>query len=158
MLHLRKEHIMSHIHIALVGNETYPVYSVIQFLNPDKVYLICSDGPNGSIKEAKTVSEKVSLPKQQVTIFPVAPADFDIIYKRIDELKILFDANDYLTINITGGTKFWAIALYKAFASRPDTQFYLFNQNNTLWNLETNKSVPIAGLGLDTIISLSTET
>lgn len=154
MLHLRKEHIMSHIHIALVGNETYPVYSVIQFLNPDKVYLICSDGPNGSIKEAKTVSEKVSLPKQQVTIFPVAPADFDIIYKRIDELKILFDANDYLTINITGGTKFWAIALYKAFASRPDTQFYLFNQNNTLWNLETNKSVPIAGLGLDTIISL----
>ena len=146
--------IMSHIHIALVGNETYPVYSVIQFLNPDKVFLICSDGHTGSIKEANTVSKKISLPSEQVELFPVAPADFDIIYHRIDELKNRIDTNDYLTINITGGTKFWALALYKAFVSRPDTQFYLFNQNNTLWNLETNKSTPIAGLGLDTIISL----
>lgn len=145
---------MSHIHIALVGNETYPVYSVIQFLNPDKVFLICSDGPSGSIKEANTVINKLSLPKENVVIFPVAPADFDEIYRRVATLRACFDENDYLTINITGGTKFWALALYKEFSSRPDTQFYLFNQNNTLWNLETNKSTPLAGLGLDTIISL----
>lgn len=145
---------MSHIHIALVGNETYPVYSVIQFLNPDRVFLICSDGPTGSIKEANTISEKINLPTEHVEVFPIAPADFDIIYHRINELEKRIDANDYLTINITGGTKFWAIALYKAFSSRSDTQFFLFNQNNTLWNLETNKSTPLAGLGLDTIISL----
>ena len=145
---------MSHIHIALVGNETYPVYSVIRFLNPDTIYLICSDGPGGSINEARTIVSNLKGEKDDIQIVTMDPANFEGIYKGIDSLQSNFTDGDYITLNITGGTKFWALAFYKTFCNRPDTQLFLFNQNNSLWNLLTNTCTDLQGLDLDTIISL----
>ncbi len=145
---------MSHIHIALVGNETYPVFSVIQFLKPDKIYLVCSEGTNGSLNQAKTVASNLGEEQSDIKIVTMEPSDFDSIYSSIEELKSNILEDDYLTCNLTGGTKFWALAFYKIFAGRPDTQLYLFNQNNSLWNLGTNTSTSLVGLDLDTIIAL----
>ena len=145
---------MSHIHIALVGNETYPVYSVIRFLNPDSIYLVCSDGPGGSIDEAKTIVSNLKGEKDDIRIQAMAPSDFEKIYKSIDLLQSQIPNGDYVTLNITGGTKFWALAFYKKFHNRPDTQLFLFKQNNSLWNLESNTCTELQGVDLDTIISL----
>ncbi len=145
---------MSHIHIALVGNETYPVYSVIRFLNPDTICLICSDGPGGSIAEAKTIETNLRGEKDDIHIRTMDPSNLEDIYKGIDSLQSHISDNDYLTLNITGGTKFWALAFYKSFCNRPDTQLFLFNQNNSLWNIASNSCTNLQGLDLDTIISL----
>ena len=142
---------MSHIHISLVGKETSPVYSVIRFLNPDTVYLICSNETN---TQGHTILSELKGTLDDVHIEMLNPIDLVVIHKGIASLHSRFSDDDYITLNITGGTKLWALAFYKKYCDRPDTQIFILNQNNSLWNLLTDTSTNLQGLDLDTIISL----
>lgn len=145
---------MSHIHIALVGRETSPVFKVIDILHPDKIFLICSEGQSGTSQEADNVIAQLHTRECQTSKKIFDAIDVREIYSSIEELCAEISDDDYLSINLTGGTKFWALAFYKKFADRRNTNMFLISQNNTLCNVMTNECVDFTALDLDTLIAL----
>lgn len=142
---------MRHIHISLVGGQTEPIYSMIRILAPDEVILICSEK---SHEEAMDVTNLINSSKMSVKLKTMSPSDLKSINEDIETLKASLNEDDVLTINLVGGTKFWSLSFYKMFADRPNTHFFLLDQNKVFWNLNNNLSFTTDALDIDTILAL----
>lgn len=146
---------MKHIHIELVGREIQPTYTMLKQFSPDKVLFVCSKQTRDNINQINIHTNGLACEREYVTL---EPHNLTAINDWIDSLVSELSDDDILSLNLVGGTKFWALALYKRFANRPNTHFFLIGQDDTLWNLSNNASTSLKSIDLDTIISLQGQT
>ena len=98
-------------HITLVGGQTYPVYLGIKYDLPDKVIMIRS-------KDTENESERImnEFPSIPVTYKNLHPTSHNSVQNDVRKIirnlkKNHIEGNEY-TLNITGGTKIWALVMY----------------------------------------------
>ena len=89
---------MAHIHISLIGGQSYPVYLGIADLNPDGIILIHS---SQSREEAERIQQEIDAPTHLLEFDPV---DIQSIYHQLEKNFTRLSSDDIYTVNITGGT------------------------------------------------------
>lgn len=129
---------MEHVHIALVGGQTYPVYLAIKALKPTKVVLMHSKQTETDANAIINVLvEERTLSKEQIEKVCLSTTDMGEISDKMIDQEVLIPENAQCTLNLSGGTKLWSILLYKIFQHHLDTDFYYVDQNCKLYNIET---------------------
>lgn len=119
------------IHITLVGGQTAPVYLGIIDSNPDKVILIYSEQTED---EANRISTEMNVACELCIFHPV---DLIEIEKSIQKVVTKIGAEDFVSINIGGGTKPWSILFYEHFKMIENSKLMYIDQNNLVWDLKT---------------------
>lgn len=120
---------MAKIHITLVGGQTAPVYYGIVDSNPDIVILICSSQTE---HEGSLISNLIHVDSKVVNL---DPCNLNKIEEKINEISRQYK-NDEVSINLSGGTKFWSLYFYEKY---PNATFICIDQNNRLWNMKTKE-------------------
>ena len=120
---------MAHIHIALIGGQSYPVYLGILERQPDGILLIHS---SQSKKEAERIQQEVSV---KTHLLEFDPVDIQRIYSQLEKNFPKLSSDDIYTVNITGGTKLWSIAFYEYFKGYPNAKLIYIDQNNYVCDL-----------------------
>lgn len=150
---------MKHLHVALVGGQLEPIYTVIRDIKPDLVVLVCSDRTEASANRLKKVicEDFSQISNESVYIIPLDDKDIIKMRQRILDIKDIF-RNDYkITINITSGLKPWAILCHQLYGDMDNVECLYRNQDNSLWNFKTNSiyAVDSQPLGLNKILQLN---
>lgn len=125
---------MEKVHIALVGAQTVPVYIGIKDdTQAQKVILICSEQ---SREEARRLVRQFPLPFE---VKVTSPVDLVKISKLSEHLKSENEGCE-ITINLSSGTKIWALSIYQTFVNTPNTRFLYVDQTNNIIDFKTGKS------------------
>jgi hypothetical protein len=125
---------MNKIHIALVGGQPVPVYIGIKDEQTDKIILICSDD---TLEEANRIQAQCK--GKSVLIKKCKPTDLDDISSCAGKLKNELEGCD-ITINLTSGTKLWALTFYQTFVGLPNVKIIYINQTNDIINIKSRES------------------
>ena len=147
---------MEHIHIALVGGQTYPIYLAIKALKPTKVVLMHSAQTETDANNIiKVLDEEGTLVKGQFEKVCLSTAKMDNMVDKIVDQESLIPEGVHCSVNLTGGTKLWSVLLYKIFQNRSDTEFFYVDQNCTLYNIDSlQKTESEVQLDANTIFKL----
>jgi len=141
---------MAHIHISLIGGQSYPVYLGIADLNPDGIILIHS---SQSREEAERIQQEIDVPTHLLEFDPV---DIQSIYHQLEKNFTRLSSDDIYTINITGGTKLWSIAFYEYFKRYSNAKLIYIDQNNCVCNLVTlEKYQSVVSFDTDSVLRLN---
>lgn len=134
---------MRKVNISLVGGQTMPVYVGFEATQYDYAILIHSAQ---SENEAKVIKDNITVDSE---LYEFPTVEYPEI---LTKAKCLLDKykDDEVMVNISSGTKPWAIAFAVLSIDRDNTCIYYIDQNNTLHNLtrqsqkEINLSFTIA--------------
>lgn len=141
---------MAHIHISLIGGQSYPVYLGIADLNPDGIILIHS---SQSREEAERIQQEIDVPTHLLEFDPV---DIQSIYHQLEKNFTRLASDDIYTVNITGGTKLWSIAFYEYFKRYSNAKLIYIDQNNCVCNLVTlEKYQSVVSFDTDSVLRLN---
>lgn len=109
-----------------------PVYLGINEFEPDTIILIHSDG-------TRALAERISSEyKAKSELRCLAPVDMSVIMPAVKELLDEFSGYD-VTINLTGGTKPWAIAFTLQSRNRSNVHLIYVDQNCTFYDYSTGE-------------------
>lgn len=122
------------IHIALIGGQTYPIYLGIVDCQPDEIILVHSSATKG---EAERIKMELLVNPELEEFDPV---DVARIFRKTKMLADNVKADCIYSINVTGGTKPWAVAFYAYFSALPNVTLIYVDQNNRIYDLSTMKS------------------
>ncbi len=128
------------VNISLVGGQPFPVFAQALDAKPDILVLIHS----------KRTEEQAMLIKQCVknklhaTSVSLTEADaYDLKQSEIT-LEATVNAwvkpDNQVTVNIAGGTKPWALQLYRLALDRENVKCVFIDQNNKVWDMKSFKS------------------
>lgn len=120
---------MIHTHITLVGGQPIPVYLGIKNSKPDRVIYICS-------RQSKDEAMRIAKEFDSTTDFQIFdPVDLAGIRNQV--LGLLQELEgQYISINISSGTKPWAYYFSQIFSNRENTGIFYVDQNNFVKNLK----------------------
>lgn len=128
---------MTKIHIALVGNQTEPVYQGIEYSQPDEVFFVVSKRTHAKAQTVESFFRKIKFHYEQ---FP--PASIAEVYQRIENLKKKLPEGSSVSINLVGGTKSWSIAFFDVFRGT-DAELLLVDQHNKVFSFTTKEETEI---------------
>lgn len=113
---------MKHTHIAFVGGQTMPVYQGIMEMQPDGIVLVHSES-------TKKQADQIAHEKQDMTTLRcLPPVDMRQIKEAVGRMLDEF-AQDKVTINVSSGTKPWALAFTMLTQDRANCQLIYIDQN-----------------------------
>lgn len=115
------------IHIALVGGQTMPVYQGIIEMSPDAIVLICSESTKN---QADTIAQEYP---GITSVRQLPPVDMLQIMEKTQQILDEVAA-DEVTINVTSGTKSWALAFTMLTQGRENCQIVYIDQNGMFYN------------------------
>lgn len=136
------------IHIALVGGQTMPIFLGIKETTPDEIVLVHS---STSQKEAKRIQ----------TFFPdncrlklFDPVDNEAI---LVSAKTLFQdyAESKITVNLSSGTKPWALVLALQAQRMDNVSLLYIDQNGMCYDYTHNKKWAAQGLDMITLMQFN---
>ncbi len=120
---------MSKINISLVGKQVMPVNQGLELFNDiDEVVLIHSPQ---TIEEAEEIKGKSQV---KCSLVNFDALDYTKILEDFEKLLDSYEA-DEIVLNITSGTKLWAIAFTQLAKDRNNCTLIYFEQNGRLQNL-----------------------
>ncbi len=123
---------MEKVHIALVGGQPIPVYIGIKDdTSTQKVVLICSEQ---SKDEANRIRNQ--FPNLKFDLKSISPVDLEQIATIFQQLKKEYEGYE-ITINLSGGTKLWALSSHQAFVDVPYVHFLYVDQTNNIMDIKT---------------------
>jgi len=125
---------MAKIHITLVGGQTTPIYQGIVASNPDLVILIHS---KDTIDLANRIYTEIDAACELIKFDPV---EISLIDDAVRILKARFMNDNEISVNITSGTKPWALLFYANFSVLDNATLIYIDQNNKIWDLKTQQS------------------
>lgn len=126
---------MKKIHISLVGGQPIPVYIGIKDDGQaNTVVLVCSAQ---SHVEAERIKSQFT--KRKFQIEECSPTDLLQIENLAENLKKQYDDCE-VTINLTSGTKLWALSFYQVFSVHASVHFIYVDQTNLLTDLMTKET------------------
>lgn len=109
-----------------------PVYLCINELHPDSIILVHSEA-------TKTMASRIAKDyPDQTTLCCLEAVEMSKIRPAVEELLAKHD-KDNIDINLTGGTKPWAVAFTLAAAGKPNTQLIYVDQNCTFYNYSSGE-------------------
>lgn len=126
------------VHIALVGGQPMPVYIGIKAIMPKYVWLVHSKGKNGSEPEADIIMKQCGVPSRKLE-FPAV--DYPKILDKATNLLNLLKDREVL-INISSGTKPWAVACALLSQNMPNVSLVYVDQNNKVYDITNKKFLP----------------
>lgn len=119
-----------HIHIATLGEKTDPVIKGLKTIpGIEKVYIIYSEGYEGSKEVVANYLEKGGTPCESV---PVSAYDFDGVMNIVADIQKKEGAigrHEY-SLNVTGGTKLMAFSLYSSAYFIGATVYYVQDRDD----------------------------
>ena len=128
------------VNISLVGGQPFPVFAQALDAKPDILVLIHSEDTKKQALRIENVIKK-KLPYTKVKPIDVDAYDFA---KSEITLKDTFNAwtkpDNEVTVNIAGGTKPWALQLYRLALDRENVKCVFIDQNNKVWDMKSFKS------------------
>lgn len=127
------------IHIALVGGQPMPIYIGIKATNPNYVWLVHSKGEKGSEPEANIIMKQCGVPSKKVE-FPAV--DYPRILEKATNLLNILKGRE-VVINISGGTKPWAVACALLSQNMPNVSLVYVDQNNKVYDITNKKFLPL---------------
>jgi len=123
---------MKKIHISLVGGQPIPVYiGIKENGQANTVVLVCSAQ---SHVEADRI--KAQFPKREFQIEECSPTNLQQIEDLAQNLRKKYNECE-VTINLTSGTKLWALTFYQVFNALESVHFIYVDQTNLLTDLLT---------------------
>lgn len=128
------------VHITLVGGQPYPVYLGIKESSPDKVIMVCSAQ---SSKDADRIADVAEIDQSSREIVLADPVNIQSVYQVIQE-KIIngISPDTEYSVNLTGGTKIWAIALFDLLRGHENVKMFYIDQSNNLYDLSAINQMP----------------
>lgn len=111
---------MTTTHISLVGGQTMPIYMGILELCPDRIIMIHSSS-------TRDIAEKISKDYNYCNLLEFDPVNYQLVYEKAKVLLESLDGN--ISINITSGTKPWAIAFSMLSVTYVNTTIIYIDQN-----------------------------
>ena len=134
------------INISLVGGQTMPVHVGIATCKPDKIILVHS---SSSKEEARKIADLCGIPSHRVE-FPLN--DYSQVLSKAQSL-LDEQVGQQVYVNISSGTKHWAIAFAMLSVERDNVNIFYIDQNNYMHDLTLNKSSKLElHLDIDTIL------
>ncbi len=125
---------MKKIHISLVGGQPIPVYiGIKENGQANTVVLVCSAQSN---VEAERI--KAQFPKREFQIKECSPTNLQQIENLALNLREQYNDCE-VTINLTSGTKLWALSFYQVFNELESVHFIYVDQTNQLTDLKTKE-------------------
>ena len=126
---------MKKAHIALVGGQPVPVYiGVKDDGQANDIILVCSADSRVEAERLKT-----NFPKRAIAIEECSPVAIPEIEALATRLAKLF--SDYeVTLNLTSGTKLWALTFFRVFNDKAYATFIYVDQNNIITDIIRNES------------------
>lgn len=126
---------MKKIHISLVGGQPIPVYiGIKENGQANTVVLVCSAQSN---VEAERI--KAQFPKREFQIKECSPTNLQQIESLAMNLREQYNDCE-VTINLTSGTKLWALSFYQVFNELESVHFIYVDQTNQLTDLRTKET------------------
>ncbi len=125
---------MAKIHITLVGGQTTPIYQGIIASNPDLVILVHS---KDTVDLANRIYTEIDASCELIKFDPV---EISLIDEAVRSLKARFMNDNEISVNITSGTKPWALLFYANFSVLDNATLIYVDQNNKIWDLKTQRS------------------
>lgn len=123
------------VHIALVGGQPMPVYIGIMTVKPGFVWLIHS---KNSEEEASIIFKQCGVESEKQE-FPAV--DYPVILETAR--KLLESLNDKeIIINISSGTKPWAVAFALLSVNMPNVSLVYVDQNNKTYDITNKRFLP----------------
>lgn len=144
---------MSHIHIALVGGQVYPIYLTIAALEPDRVILLHSEQSSAEAERLK--AEVEAGVKADVEMRTVDPVNLQLISESFKSLFADIPGDAQCTVNLTGGTKPWSVLLYQIFQKKEKISFFYVDQNNFIYDFESLQKYSSIPLDMDLLFRLN---
>ena len=135
------------VHIALVGGQPMPVYIGIKEIPADKVILIHSVD---SKRDAEQIRSHISAVTELRQFDPV---DYIKGYEEAEKLVFSYP-DDHITVNVSSGTKPWAIAFALLSTQHPNVTILYVDQNCVFYDY-TNRRQWNSSVSLDTGTILS---
>ena len=133
---MAEEHLK--VHIALVGGQPYPIFLGIKEFRPDKVIMVCSDQ-----RDADRIAGVAEIDASRREVVVVDPVNQKSVYEVIqDRIVSQMSPDNEYSVNITGGTKIWAIVLYDLLHGRNNVKLFYIDQNNNLYDLAAINQTP----------------
>lgn len=120
---------MSKIHITLVGGQPIPVYLGIVHSRPDKIVFIHSEQ---SVQEVERIRQEMEMETEAILFDPV---DLKQIKESTEALAEKYAGNP-VSINISSGTKPWAVFFAQSFSTHLNTELFYIDQNNVVRNFK----------------------
>ncbi len=136
------------IHISLVGAQREPVYNGIRQTVPDMVVLVHSERTEA---DAKAVQNMFADTGTDFTLIKMKATQYSVIMATALEIKAIVkpDENE-VSLNLVGGTKFWALAFFDVFRDT-SANIMLISQNGIVTDLRSmQETVLDESLDLDT--------
>lgn len=125
---------MEKVHISLVGGQPVPVYLGIEDDGlAGRIVLVCS---SQSRVEAERI--KAQFPTREVEIVECPPTDLAQAELLAEELKRRFE-DCAVTVNLTGGTKLWALSFFRVFGALDDVRLIYVDQTNLIVDVLTKE-------------------
>lgn len=122
------------IHITLVGGQPIPVYVGVTFdQKATQIVLVCS---RDTSEEAERLKEQLA--DRQVRTEVTSPTDISEMTVLAQRLRSEFDGCQ-VTLNLTSGTKLWALAFYQCFASDANCRIIYVDQTNQIVDIKTQE-------------------
>ena len=120
---------MTTTHISLVGGQTMPIYMGILELCPDRIIMIHSSS-------TRDIAEKISKDYNYCNLLEFDPVNYQLVYEKAKVLLESLDGN--ISINITSGTKPWAIAFSMLSVTYVNTTIIYIDQNCYIYDYTHN--------------------
>ena len=157
---------MKNVHISLVGGQPTPVYvGIICNLSVDEIVLICSTQTREDADRIQKIYVEREIEKKAIECIIKNDAELDAkerekynkelnkkfkikewspvellkIYESTEALKDVYKDCE-VTLNLTSGTKLWALALFDVFGKMENAKFFYVDQNNVITDITTRKT------------------
>lgn len=136
------------IHISLVGAQREPVYNGIKQTTPDMVVLVHSERTEG---DAKAVQNMFTDTDIDFTLIQMKATQYSAIMETALQINtIVKPGENEVSLNLVGGTKFWALAFFDVFRDT-SAHIMLISQNGIVTDLRSmQETVLDESLNLDT--------
>ena len=123
------------VHIALVGGQPMPVYIGILAVKPELVWLIHS---KNSKEEASVIAKQCGVESEKLELPAV---DYPVILEKAKKLLESLDEKEII-INISSGTKPWAVAFALLSVNMPNVSLVYVDQNNKTYDITNKRFLP----------------
>jgi hypothetical protein len=136
------------VHIALIGEQTMPVYLAIKYSKAEKFIFIHSDQTK---KRAEPLSKYVSKDGRSAELIKLDSVDFNAAKLQMEEAIKKYDGW-VIEANISSGTKPWTIALAVLSESYSNVELIYVDQNSRIFNYKTSEVRDVEPLTINEIL------
>ena len=123
--------------ISFLGGQLLPIYIGIKEFMPDKIHFIASEESKEGVKILKDMFSEIKYSE-----FICDPFDFYAIKNKIENIIEKVDAQDNVSINLTGGTKIMLLAAQSVISEKEINGFYI-NQDFSFIDVPSYEKKPI---------------